>query len=154
VLRTQFNNELSIYSKRGFDLFGTFPWLFGDSSEKTVEMVLSTRPNKPTRPDAYAGVTWAQVDSTNSVGMGNFAAGELTIDGGGKSFGVLGQGNGDTANGFTQNYEPTDKSQCKPKFLAVTVISLADQGGSASAVELEVGSYAWSSIDFRPESIA
>ena len=27
--RVQYNAELKIYSKRGFDLYGTFPWLFG-----------------------------------------------------------------------------------------------------------------------------
>lgn len=102
TLRTQFNNELNIYSRRGFDLFGTFPWLFGESTdERTVEMIMSTSPNKPTRPAAYDGVKWADVTATSAVGMGNLAAGELALESGGKSFGVLGQGNGDTANGFT-----------------------------------------------------
>lgn len=52
------------------------------------------------------------MSTTDSVGYGNLAAGELTIDGGGHSFGTIGQGNGDTTNGFTQNYEPADKSTC------------------------------------------
>lgn len=89
--RIQYNAELKIYSKRGFDLYGTFPWLFGESTQgKTVQNVLSTRPNRPTRPAAYSGVTWADVSATTAVGYGNLAAGELTLTGGGKSFGVLG----------------------------------------------------------------
>jgi len=68
--------------------------------------------------------------------MGNLAAGELDIALKGKSFGVLGQGNplnytngtsytyGSAMHGFTQNYEPSDKSTCKTKFMAVNVIFL------------------------------
>jgi len=67
-------------------------------STTTTETVIPVRPDKPTLPENYKGLYYNKIQNTTSIvhpssshgGAGLTTVGDLTISGGGKSFGVFG----------------------------------------------------------------
>lgn len=96
------------------------------------------------------------------IGMGSLSAGMFEIKAsnafGGKSFGVLGQGNpkrdssnvnitdGDAMNGFTLTQQPTTQT-CKPKVMSITV-SPKRARNAAEIFAFKIGAWSWFGYDF------
>ena len=112
-------------------------------------------PEAPQRPAPYTGpqIGLEKGDLTFEAGYGRLTAGTLSVTGGGKSFGVKGQGNppydeavgaavplGAATRGL--KYPAEIDGFCAPTYMAVTVLPLRDFSGDA-AVSLRTEGFEW-----------
>ena len=83
-------------------VLNVFELMFMTEEEVIKETEIPTRPDKPIVPDVYKGYYWQKTPSSpprkvkdlrpylDLGGWGTFTSGMLTVDGGGKSYGVFG----------------------------------------------------------------
>ena len=116
-------------------------------------------PEAPQRPAPYTGpkVGLEKGDLTFEAGYGRLTAGTLSVSGGGKSFGVKGQGNplfAGTSGEYPDEvdiysaamhgvkYPAEIEGFCVPSYMAVTVLPLKEFSGSL-VVSLTTKGYEW-----------
>ena len=128
-------------------LFNTMP----------VAPTIPARPNPPEVPPPYLGPQLSATDSYYNFGYGKLSAGMLSISEGGKSFGVLGQGNEqfdtqvppkpilNTACLYGYKRPAEDDTDCAASYIALSVFSLGNKV-AGDVLKINMGSYYWSSL--------
>lgn len=87
------NYTMSVSGTSDNSLLSLMTSKMNGSIDDTVSKLKNDRPQVPYRPYDYKGPKLSMDDAFTRFGYGKLSAGMLKIDSGGKSFGVLGQGN-------------------------------------------------------------
>jgi len=123
--------------------------------ETVVLTSLPKRPCPPSKPPVYGGVRFQESNvlnhnistdlapntTTDKFGFGWNSGGRLSVDNGGKSYGVKGQGNNMPLTTQAAAYD--QNTSIKPKILMVTVAPSASIINPAFSISLKFGAYPW-----------
>jgi len=145
-------------------------WLstwYPEGPKDSASTTIPVRPTRPSNPFVYTGYrlkqtasstipTATEVQLVQEGGGGQLTTGILTPSGGGKSFGVFGQGvdiglaedaSKAMEKGWTLDPAHMTDSGAKAKYLMVSIFpksnAWAGQVDGAPAFEIEVGAYSW-----------